>query len=631
MVLFRDQLVNSIKKKYLIGITFSFLFTFFFQLFFNRFSIICRSLPDEMGAMYLASVLAGNDWDYVMTHPAYYYGSFSTPLLYPFFVLIKDPLLLYQCLLGVGAFLRSVPSIICFIILIKYWKIQDIRLAVLISTASCFLTPTRSNNIDNEPGLILCCWIIVFLIISLEQDSLKRNRIYKSVFLAIVLNLSLLGHTRAILYSIATIIVIFLYHILTRHSLVNYKWFAITYLIMFALSQRIIAFLTTFLYTGNASEMDIANTSGSLGEQLNSGLDNVFSHYGFQSFLDLICSNLVIVFVFSSGIIVYAIWFFIIRTYYIGKGSLCKKIKIKRDAVYFPLAFCILGGCISAIGLGITWIGGAVEQHINATNLTRGYFYLRYYSNFFSPVLMLLSRYYIVDNSRMVKKSIKSKIITFSLCTIIFCSIYCWGSFLSDITYKYSQENSDWFYYFAPFTLRFQLWPDAIQDTFYYVIPIIVSVVFFSIIIFLVKKKLIRLSILFIICSLLYQYTYLVIFWDKPYSDSQNYYGSVNAIYDFKKEYPEIFDKIDKIYYKNKIYGPQYLVQFVMQDIPVVLDEPAGDNVILLSSTVIENDEEITDNYMYLPLDENEILYVKGEHFQQLFMSYGLELNVYKN
>ena len=170
------------RKNYIIACTFTFLICFIIQVALNGFSIICRSLPDELGAMYLASFLAGNRWQYVMTHPANYYGSFLTPFLYPFFILIKDPIILYQCLLGVGAFLRTIPVVLCFYMLVNYYHIKNTKLVVLISAASCFFTATRATNIDNEPGLILCCWLIVFLIISLQMSPKKRE--LKSIFLA---------------------------------------------------------------------------------------------------------------------------------------------------------------------------------------------------------------------------------------------------------------------------------------------------------------------------------------------------------------------------------------------------------------------------------------------------------------
>ena len=141
-----------------------------------------RSLPDEIGAIAFAAKLVGYDWNYVLTHPEMYYGSGTIFFTYPLFCIVKDPLILYQCLLGVGAFLHALTAFIAGEILTKYYKEEFSSISIIIISAICaFITPTRTSNIDNEPMLVLICWIIVYLIMRLQHSVTKTQKILTDV------------------------------------------------------------------------------------------------------------------------------------------------------------------------------------------------------------------------------------------------------------------------------------------------------------------------------------------------------------------------------------------------------------------------------------------------------------------
>ena len=48
---------------------------FMILILFNTYIPVMRSLPDEIGAIAFAAKLVGYDWNYVLTHPEMYYGS----------------------------------------------------------------------------------------------------------------------------------------------------------------------------------------------------------------------------------------------------------------------------------------------------------------------------------------------------------------------------------------------------------------------------------------------------------------------------------------------------------------------------------------------------------------------------
>ena len=383
---FIKERVTSKNKMWITAFV-AFIVVFAIQVYFNSYVIILRSLPDEMGAIYMAAKLAGNDWSYVMTHPPMYYGNMITLIIYPFFKCIHDSFILYKVLLGVGAFLRAVPSIICFYISYKYIEIKNLKILFFLSIACCFFTPTRATNIDNEPGLILCCWLLILIIMALA-NSVKGKSIL-SVLFSLVLCISLLAHTRAIIYILSAVMVIAFFQFLTGKALVNYKSFGGSFCICYVLSKLMINYCTKILYpVGNG--VQIPNTSNGLITSIKNGFSKMLGEYGIQSFIDLLASNTLVIFVFSGGLIIFGFFLFFICFYCCCKKRIILKQDIFIDSLFFPLMFCVFGSGMGILGVCVTWINSALNQHIDSENLSRGYFYLRYYSMFFGPMLMIL-------------------------------------------------------------------------------------------------------------------------------------------------------------------------------------------------------------------------------------------------
>lgn len=613
------------KQKFYFMALSAFLITFAVQIIFNLYVIIFRSLPDEMGAVYFASKLVGNDWSYVMTHPAMYYGNMMAFIMYPFFKFVHDPLTLYQCLIGVGAFLRSIPAIICFYISNKYLNIQKTRLSFFLSIACCFFTPTRATNIDNEPGLILCCWLVVLLIMALANTKEKTKKLYLSISLSMVLCISLLAHTRAIVYTISAFIVIFFFHYFTGKALVNYKGFGCSFFVFYLLSKLVIIYWQKTLYPVN-EDVVISNTSNALITLIKNGLEKFCGEYGVQSFFDLLASNILVIFVFSSGLAILCFLLFFFHLFHHLKNKIVLKHYVKEDTLFFPLMYCTTGSIIGIVGVCITWIDSALKQHINAENLSRGHFYLRYYSMFFGPLLMLLFGYWI-------KKEINNKnfknIFILSIFIEEICMCYSHFSFLSSVA-KQHLINSDWFYYFAPFSMKFKQWPNAVQSLEYYITAVRIAIIISILYYYLYKHSKYIITILCIFFISLYQYGYSVLYWDRPFCYSNNYYQSVNALCEFKKEHFDLFNNIDHIYYLNKTYGPQYIVQFVCMQIPVILENPplTENNSIIISNSIeyVLNSNIIPEEFWYCSLDENEYLLVKGNFYLKLFAQNEIEL-----
>lgn len=584
---------------------------FIVLIVFNLFVPCMRSIPDEMGAMAFAADLNGYNWKYVLTHPAKYYGNSMAFIMLPFFKFVKNPLILYQCLLGIGAFLHAIPAYIACRIIQKYYKItKNLYLIMGIGILSAFFTPTRSTNIDNEPVLIAVCWLLIYFIIALQHIEKKTTRKIYSFLCAVILVFSYLSHTRAIIYSLVFAITLIIYRIYTNRNLVHVPIFFGTYAAFFILAIKITEKLKNMLFMDDQLGL-IKNTPEELASSVATNIESVFSIIGIQSFFDLFFSNFWISFVFGFGIIIFMFCKLLEKSRIKTIALINKKQVVSKPDLFFPELFCIAGFFISLIGVCIVWLPNAMSVHLEGTNLSRGHFYLRYYGNYISPLVL----FFIIEGCRDKKKFFSRKLIFLSLTMVIISAGYSVLSYLGITSINY-QYNLDWFYYFAPFSGMLNSWPNTIQTLSYFASATLFAIVIFVVLTHVRSFNLKKITAVLLILFIWY-YGYGVTRFDRPYSTSENYYGAVNSFYRLYAQDKSILRDIDKIYYNNPVYGPAYIVQFMFPEYPVITDLQLmqSEENIVLSSEQIANEEKLAD-YVYVQLDENEFLYFKDKYIE---------------
>lgn len=618
---------KSIQESRVIGFV-AFLVVFVFQIILNRGVLCMRSLPDELGAVAFSADLAGYDWGFVLTHPSYYYGSGTFFLTYPFFVLIKNPVTLYKCLLGVAAFLHSCPAYIACRILQKYYKVTDNALLImLVGILAALFTPTRATNIDNEPILIFLCWTIVYLIVVLQFVKSNIKKALLSILLAFLLAYSYLAHTRAILYSISAICVILIYRIFHKKNLVNIGCFIFSLVAGLIAINAAVVYLRTDLFTSSATDF-VGNTPEYLTTGIWGSLKALLSLTGIQSFFDLLFSNIWIIFVFSCGTMFFIMSIIVIETKKKILSMMVTKVYYSCESTFYPMIFCIIGIIASLFGLCLMWHGSALSVHTEGTNLSRGHFYLRYYGNYFGP-LILFFIIYVIRNWNELKEKLKI-VGTVSVICVIISVAYSAVSYLGYISLWY-QYDLDWFYYFAPFSGMFNSWPNTVQTLSYFCCATVVAILLFIAILYLFSKKRVLFAVIILVAALSWQYFYSVLKFDIPYAASDNYYGSVNATYALSQDQPQLFENVEQLYYYNEKFGPEYIVQFMFPSIKVINEfenfDPNRDNLIL-SNTTLDSSifGEHYEDYAYVQLDENEYIYLNSETKIDMLNRLGYEL-----
>lgn len=579
----------------------AFIVSLLIMTFLNILVPALRSLPDEMGAMSFAAYLNGNDWSETMSNPSMYYGSGNAILLLPLFKLIQDPMLRYQGALFIGAIVRSIPALIAVYIAKNQLRITNNYWNLCLLGISCvFFSPTRSSNIDNEDILILLIWAITAILLQLLLR--ENNKRILTIILCFLQAYAWFSHTRGLLYTLLVILTVSIVRILNHRWLVDLKYYILFTLIFSFLTNFLSKILLTILFTSNSTGESM-NTVTSVGVKLIDNIKMLFSLNGIRSFFDLLSGNLVVTFIFSFGTVFISVIYFIKRII----EDIISSRRNSLDCLSLILLLNICGFLVSLFALCITELHNGLSPHIEGTNITRFHFYLRYYGNYFGPILLA---YYTLISRRIV--SIKNLYI-YSIALLGACLIYFYGSVMHPVIVDNGYfERTDWFYYFAPFSFGFKNWPFEIQGRLYYLKSVIsVTLIFTLQYLFISKGKMSFLYFLISIC-LIYQNVYSVIFFDRPFAKSENYYGVINALYERKELNISEILKDKDVLYVNPKFGTQYNVQFFLPSTKLKWSEKItlsdlNEYHYILSSH--ELDLPIDINAKGIMLDNNEYLY----------------------
>ena len=596
-----------------------FIFSCAFQIAFNSTVVPMRSLPDEMGAIYLAAQLSGHDWTYVMTHPAMFYGFLWLPLVYPLFLFVSNPYILYQWLLGVCAVVRSIPALISGHMLKKRFMIDNKLTYIALSILSVFGTPTRSTNIDNEPLLVVLCWCVFAIIIELLYcNSLIKRRVYSAI-LGIALSLSLLAHTRAVVFYLVAIFTIVFVWLFCKRIIINIPIALGMGIGGYLLAHKVIDIVLIRFYPVD-NNAQVANTGGELVNMLSNRVGDLFTGEGISSYFDGIVSNVLGTVIFGLGIPFIILCFILCSLWESVKNRIINRTAIPCCAPIISLIFPFCGLGVVILGVAYTWLNSTIGIKTGASiPSTRGYFYLRYYGMFISPLMVA---FFATLKESQIKLFINMKR-HISICIFAYL-ILVLRLFTNYLSYGVGRFKADWFYYFAPLSFSFTKWPDASQTGGYFYIPLMLVLLLIVVSIVLISKKRIDVVAWIVCIGLMYQYGYLVVFWDMPFSHSENYYLSANGIYDLNDS-TGLIDEASELYCYGDSLSVQYNVQFVLPDVKVINDFPQiGSSCFYLLIVTDSIDTAVVEYSEFIPrcngifqIDDNEFIVVRGASYYE--------------
>lgn len=377
---------------------------------------------DEFGVISGAAFFGGCDWSDVTSHVLYYGWGYSF-VMAPVFLLFENMSIIYQGLLFYNAVLLALNAVICYNILHQIFKIDKKQICALIAvTSSCLFSSMVSNDaIINENPLIFLVWLVLYIILILQQKVEKNESIRKlSVVLGIVLCYGLTVHTRFIMIWGAVFIAVLSYYVFRKKFFVNIPLILLVCVLGYLFIMNIIALVQDKLWLAYLSEGELGNSMENLGSAVKY-LEYLTSFTGIRAYFSCIVGQLFVMGTYSGGILI----FFIVTSLMILREFIfsCKRrfkksniiINENNALIYTSIIF------IAALLLGTLFSGAVFSLNSTVISFERGLgskwlVYQRYWDAYCGIAVMLTFAYCIKN-----RKSLQSYLIStmFSYLVII--------------------------------------------------------------------------------------------------------------------------------------------------------------------------------------------------------------------
>ena len=624
-------------KKIYIGYNIVFLLAFFPKAILCFFMHPISVLSDEVATIAGATLLTSSDWSSVISH-AGYYGTGMSIFAAPLFWFTKDPIVIYR---GIGllcTLMQSITAVIGYSILTKYFKIKNQMVLIVISVAASYLVAVRGILIFNEHALILLAWLLVWILLKL-QDVL-RNRKWKIIYtilLVLVLTYGLTLHTRAILLWIAVGFAIIFYSWTHRKCLISVPTAFIGGGIGYMLSSIYLSIVQRKLWlVGSGTE--IRNGSITTSGQFSL----LFDSENWRAWANIVLGQLHTVGIMTGGILILAALFVI---HLLWRSVFFRKRFLKESgeevqylrAAYPVLIFCVAFIVINIAGQSISWLGdgvGAINSgYWSDAYGVKGFTYVRYLAPTMGPLFLVFLGYAYQCREKVL---IYMKPALAALCVLEFYWMVCIVPYLVHNTQQVALE------FYFPFS--FQRFTDDLSIKIFFP-PIFFTFGLFFLFWWGLQKRKIQIPIGILAVGLIYSYIFLGVTWDlagerKGYAHGNAGYELLHSIQD-EVELPKEITVQD---IRNIGDHQNWFIYQILLNRYKILPATIEDTADTISSDIVfsndvavnpelegwtdlgEYDAWIEKGYKYCILDENEVMFVKGEKLQQEFESQGVKL-----
>lgn len=590
------------------------------RLIFLFWTYPLNNTGDEVFMLMTPARLMGLDWSGVMESYRYY-GFGLTVFFAPLLRMIEDPVILYRIMVAVMAVVQALTAPVCFYIMKRFFRDAEESFVCLASVACSYFVTLRAVYIYNESMFILLNWIVVLLLLCLNEnvDRKKEKRIL-TVFLILALIYSMTIHSRAVTSWIAVAVLVVFYLWTYRKWLVSPVIAVVTGAAGYLFSTRMIDFMAV-LTLGAESGEAIDNTSVSFS------ISAVFeSLKSLTGWIYIVVGQINTMFVMLGG--------FALFSALIGSGLIWKALVKRKEAAqeghsgnssaYTVIAiFSLAAVAITILGQSFSWLGGvtaAIESGDNNDSM-RALTYIRYYAVYFGPVLMLgllYLRQYKESFTKMFPYVIGGMILLEGFWT--FCIL------------PYVADYSGTFWEYAPFS-GVDGWNEAIRFRAY--VPGIIAAFLLTFVCYVLSRRnKIRLLTGVLCLVLFYEYAYGAVV-----TDGER--GRLN--YQYADDIYEILHPLDEqgalpyeIYVQKSAtadthHSTNLLYQYMLKDHKIMPGLPPAEleEAVFLTSYYMEYPELVAEGYLCAQLDNGEYIHVKGERLQEMIEEQGISLKPY--
>lgn len=475
---------------------------------------------DEFGVLASAAFFTGYDWSSLVSNISYY--GYGQAILYiPLFILIKDPTVLYVCLLVLNSVLIScIPIFISNILRSLLKEKNPLYIYLITFTVSVYpyyLIYSKWAYYEVLSGLIP--WICIYILVKeVENTSNDWRKSFNSVILAGILAFGYATHGRLIGLIAATLVTLFLYHVVTKNKIVRYIYFIPTLVIGLVIDNYIKKYLLINLWLkDDTTKLD--NTLGSTLSLLNS-----FDSSKIIPMIESIIGQIFYISSASFGFTIISV--FLCITILIGfvKQKKQASIEVIDDKLFTITLFAIISFSI-AICISVIFLIPGVT---NPTGRGDYFIYGRYIENLAGPVIFV-GLYKIT--------TIKKRILLSSLSFYILLSLLILFWVSKDILERANIANLP-ILGILPFINNNIEAIDNISNINFLKLAIIVLIVLVLIIV-LVNRKIF--AMIPIILSTLFLYTYFFVSYNMIIPNSDRNYSQVTTAI-------KVFDKLGPLY-----------------------------------------------------------------------------------
>lgn len=544
-------------------------------------------ISDDMGQIAIAAVLGGKDWSEVIAQTSYYgFGyNFIFSILFRF---IDNPYMIWLGVLIINGLGLGLCATGIYLIQEKIFGSKDYVLNSIIAIFICLGTAITWST---EYGVFISVWVTVVLFWKTYNAEGRQKTILSALF-AMWLCYALTLHERNTTMVITVVIMIVLYGLIYKATLVKLQAFIPSFVVFYALEQFIKKAETAYLWAEKISDGTLKNTTVINGNQL-WFLDDLLN--GIQIMVAVVLSNLYTLINRTYGlgafVIVFVFYVFI---------QMCKQktfsIKFEEERVektpeFFFGVFSVIATLIIIVGLAVQWGRGIANQNFYSY---KGLVYFRYYSPFLMPSILAILSYMRKYKVNFALPAIAGYFALYVMMRATLLEKMIFAELNSERDTKVLWAWVPWFSDMKDYHL-------AANASLLVVILVVLLFTYFKKNIFIPMLAMLivfRGSVLFecetpsIVCK------------------------EVDKTYEL---YSAIGDKLpDEIYSTNYIYSLQYM----LGDKKVITQEmPAEEEGIQFSKEKIDGME----NCSLFKLETTEYLYVNGEELSDVIETYGIK------
>lgn len=331
---------------------------------------------DRIGDLIAPTNIAGLDWGLLISHVNYYGYGFKW-IFAPFFLLTDNPDFIYYGILSLCNVLFALTGMMIYHLEIKYLKVADQRIAVLLAVFMGILQPA---DMKSEPSLYMMGWIITFMIAKAITKQDAGYKIKSAVMLAIALAYCMTLHERMLAIILGFCIVLLVYRVVFK------EWFVNPF--VYYPSQMIFYFVVNLcndLYRNHFWQTTDVKNSNVIPED--STLYFMQGLEGFKIAVKCIWSNFV-----TLGTQTYGLGWIAVAFFFFSVIAFCKKRLNKNTSIVDKIlvTFVWMGViCIAIIIAGLVMRWG-MQVYQGELYGYKGFVYGRYYVNFAYPAILAI-------------------------------------------------------------------------------------------------------------------------------------------------------------------------------------------------------------------------------------------------